>query len=161
MNYPDPETVPPIWQIGDVILDRYEVQQIFTDGGMGLVYRVHHRGWGMALAVKSPKPKFFQTAAQIESFEREAETWVNLGLHPHIVSCYYVRRLGGIPRIFAELENTLGKRREPRHPPRICFSHQNTPIPHSHHSCSTQSPFAATPSAAKKENYGASTGRNG
>ena len=102
MTYTDPETVPPVWQIGDVILDRYEVQQIFTSGGIVLVYRVHDRGWGMALAVKSPRPEFLKTAEQIESFEREAETWVNLGLHPHIVSCYYVRRLGGIPRIFAE-----------------------------------------------------------
>ncbi len=102
MNYTDPETVPPVWQIGDVILDRYEVQQIFTSGGMGLVYRADHRGWGMALAVKSPRPEFLQTTGQIESFEREAETWVNLGLHPHIVNCYHVRRLGAIPRIFAE-----------------------------------------------------------
>jgi WD40 repeat protein len=102
MNYTDPETIPPVWQVGDVILDRYEVRQVFTSGGMGLVYRVHHRDWGMALAVKSPRPEFLQTAEQIESFEREAETWVNLGLHPHIVSCYYIRRLGGIPRIFAE-----------------------------------------------------------
>ena len=82
MNYTDPETIPPVWQIGYVILDRYEVQQIFTNGGMGLVYRADHRGWGMALAVKSPRPEFLQTAEQIESFEREAETWVNLGLHP-------------------------------------------------------------------------------
>ena len=102
MTHTDPETIPPVWQIGDVILDRYEVRQIFTSGGMGLVYRVHHRGWNMALAVKSPRPEFLQTEPQIESFQREAETWVNLGLHPHIVSCYYVRRLGGIPRIFAE-----------------------------------------------------------
>ncbi len=102
MTYTDPETVPPVWQVGDVILDRYEVRRIFTDGGMGLVYRVHHRGWGMALAVKSPRPEFLQSGQQIESFEREAETWVNLGLHPHIVSCYYIRCLGGIPRIFAE-----------------------------------------------------------
>src|SRR5262249_54131232 len=41
-------------------------------------------------------------AGAAENFEREAETWVNLGLHPHAVSCYYVRRLGGIPRVFAE-----------------------------------------------------------
>ena len=27
---------------------------------------------------------------------------MNLGLHPHVVSCYYVRQLGGIPRIFME-----------------------------------------------------------
>ncbi len=42
MNYNDPENMPPVWQIGAVILDRYEVKQVFTGGGMGLVYRVHH-----------------------------------------------------------------------------------------------------------------------
>lgn len=102
MNYSDPENVSPIWKIGDLILDRYEIKQIFTGGGMGLVYRVHHRDWSMDLAVKSPRPEFFQTQQQIENFEREAESWVSLGLHPHIASCYYVRRLGGIPRIFAD-----------------------------------------------------------
>jgi len=102
MNHSDPENVPAVWQIGDVILDRYEVKQVFTGGGMGLVYRVHHRDWAMDMAVKSPRPEFFQSQQHIENFEREAETWVNLGLHPHTVSCYYVRRLGGIPRIFTE-----------------------------------------------------------
>ena len=28
---------------------------------------------------------------------------MDLGLHPHIVTCYYVRHLGGVPRVFAEL----------------------------------------------------------
>ena len=102
MNYSDSDSVPAVWQVGDIILDLYEVREVFTGGGMGLVYRVHHRGWNMDLAVKSPRPEFFQHATHVENFEREAETWVNLRLHPHIVSCYYVRRLGGIPRIFAE-----------------------------------------------------------
>ncbi len=102
MNYSDQEQVPSIWQIGDVILDKYAVRAIFTSGGMGLVYRAYHKDWDMDMAVKSPRPEFFQTEEQASNFEREAETWVNLGLHPHIVSCFYVRRLGGIPRIFAE-----------------------------------------------------------
>jgi serine/threonine protein kinase len=102
MNYDDPDKVPAIWEVGDVILGLYEVRDVFTGGGMGLVYRVYHRNWNMDLAVKSPRPEFFQSEEQIENFEQEAETWVSLGLHPHIVSCYYVRRLGGIPRIFAE-----------------------------------------------------------
>ena len=102
MNYDNPATVPAVWQIGDVILEKYEVKEVFTGGGMGLVYRVHHRDWNMDLAVKSPRPEFFQTKQHVENFEREAETWVNLGLHPHTVSCFYVRRLGGIPRIFSE-----------------------------------------------------------
>jgi len=94
--------VPLEWHKGDVILDLYEVKQVFTSGGMGLVYRVHHRNWNIDLAVKSPRPEYFQTQTHKETFIREAETWVDLGLHPHTVSCYYVRTLGGIPRVFAE-----------------------------------------------------------
>ena len=90
------------WKVGDVILDLYEVKHVFEGGGMGLVYRVHHRGWNTDLAVKSPRSDYFKTEAQKEKFTRECETWINLGLHPHIVSCHYVRTLGGIPRVFAE-----------------------------------------------------------
>jgi WD40 repeat protein/serine/threonine protein kinase len=105
MKYSDPESVPAVWNVGDTILDRYEVRQVFTGGGMGLVYRIRHLDWNIDLAVKSPRPEFFRSQQQTENFEREAETWVNLGLHPHIVSCYHIRRLGGIPRIFAEFVN--------------------------------------------------------
>jgi WD40 repeat protein len=90
------------WKPGDVILDLYEVREVFTSGGRGLVYRVRHRGWNMDLAVKCPRPEFFQSEQDKADFEQEAETWVKLGLHPHLVTCYYVRRLGGIPRVFAE-----------------------------------------------------------
>ncbi len=94
--------VPLEWQVGDTILDLYEVKDVFTSGGMGLVYRVHHRGWGLDLAVKCPRQEYFRSDAQRQDFAREAETWVSLGLHPHIVACHYVRNLGGIPRVFAE-----------------------------------------------------------
>jgi WD40 repeat protein/serine/threonine protein kinase len=90
------------WQVGETILDTYEVRHIFTSGGMGLVYRVHHRGWNIDLALKSPRAEIFSSTSGKESFVREAETWVDLGLHPHIVSCYYVRNLDEIPRVFAE-----------------------------------------------------------
>jgi serine/threonine protein kinase len=94
--------VPEVWHVGDVILDQYEVTGKLGEGGMGTVYKVHHRDWHTDLAVKSPKPEIFAKAGGKENFIREAETWVNLGLHPHTVSCYYVRTLGGIPRLFAE-----------------------------------------------------------
>ena len=90
------------WKAGDVILDTYEVKQVHEGGGMGLVYRVHHKGWNLDLAVKSPRAEYFQSETQKENFIRECETWINLGLHPHIVSCHYVRTLGGVPRVFAE-----------------------------------------------------------
>jgi WD40 repeat protein/serine/threonine protein kinase/DNA-directed RNA polymerase subunit RPC12/RpoP len=90
------------WVDGDVILGIYEVRGLLGEGGMGKVYKAHHLGWDVDIAVKSPRPQEIRKPGAAENFEREAETWVNLGLHPNIVSCYYVRRLGGLPRVFAE-----------------------------------------------------------
>jgi WD40 repeat protein len=89
------------WQEGDVILDTYEVKHIFDQGAMGLVYRVHHRGWNIDLAMKSPRAEIIAKYGE-EDFIREANAWVELGLHPHIVSCYYVRKIDELPRVFAE-----------------------------------------------------------
>ena len=96
-----------LWNVGDLILGVYEVKPIadgvpHAEGGVGVVHRVYHREWDMDLAVKSPKPQFFQTEHGKRSYEQEAQTWVELGLHPNIVTCYLVRRIGGIPRLFAE-----------------------------------------------------------
>ncbi|GHO79546.1 hypothetical protein KSD_73170 [Ktedonobacter sp. SOSP1-85] len=90
------------WRVGNCILNLYDVTAILGEGGMGKVYKVHHREWLMDLAVKSPRIAIFAKEDGKASFIREAETWINLGLHPHIVSCYYVRTMGDIPRIFAE-----------------------------------------------------------
>ncbi len=69
---------------------------------MGKVFRVHHTTWNVDLAMKQPHAKLFETEAQKQNFIRECEAWINLGLHPHIVSCYYVREIDGTPNIFAE-----------------------------------------------------------
>ncbi len=90
------------WQIGETILDLYTVKGILGVGGMGTVYRVYHKHWQIDLAVKTLLPKLMHKKIARENFEREAETWVNLGLSPHTVCCYYVRILDGIPRVFSE-----------------------------------------------------------
>lgn len=97
------ETVAPVeWKVGDTILGIYEVTGLLGQGGFGKVYKVHHKSWNMDLAVKSPLPELFTDEEAVAKFIREAETWVNLNLHPNIVQCHYVRTIGGIPRIFAE-----------------------------------------------------------
>jgi WD40 repeat protein/serine/threonine protein kinase len=102
---------PDNWKIGNVILDTYEVLPVTEDGiqktchesgGMGKVYKVRNRDWDMDMAVKVPRAKFFENASQKENFVRECHAWMDLGLHPHIVSCGFVRILGGIPCVFAE-----------------------------------------------------------
>ncbi|MBW4493668.1 MAG: serine/threonine protein kinase [Oscillatoria princeps RMCB-10] len=90
------------WNVGDVILNLYQVTGSLGEGSFGKVCKVRHLGWNIDLAVKIPKPEAVAAAGGVENFEREAETWVNLGLHPHTVSCYYVRRIDGNPLVFAE-----------------------------------------------------------
>ena len=90
------------WQKGQVLLDTYQVVGKLGQGGMGRVYRVHHNSWNMDLAVKQPLASIFTKPKGKADFIREAETWVDLGLHPHITSCYYVRTIQDIPLIFVE-----------------------------------------------------------
>ena len=69
---------------------------------MGAVYLVHHRGWDMDLAVKRPHADILQAAGGTERFIREAETWVNLPMHPNVVTAHYVRTVFGVPMVFAD-----------------------------------------------------------
>ena len=88
----------------DRILDTYEVMSDPILGGMGSVWRVYHRSWDVDLAMKRPQPRFFAEAGEQRKAEfiAECENWIDLGLHPNIVSCYYVRDIGGVPTIFSE-----------------------------------------------------------
>ena len=89
---------------GNTVLDTYKVLSDAISGGMGSVWRVHHNSWNTDLAMKRPQPRFFTEGGdkRKEQFIKECENWINLGLHPNIVSCYYVRELGGVPTIFSE-----------------------------------------------------------
>ena len=90
------------WPLGTLLLGLYEIRGVHRGGGMGLVYRVHHLKWDIDLALKQPRAAFFKTSQQIQTFRTECDTWVRLGLHPHIASCYYVRLHDGVPLVFAE-----------------------------------------------------------
>lgn len=89
---------------GDEILETYRVISDAFLGGMGSVWCVHHLNWDEDLAMKRPQPRFFAEGSRRrkEAFIAECENWINLGLHPNIVSCYYVREIGGVPTIFSE-----------------------------------------------------------
>ncbi len=87
---------------GATLLSLYTVESDAFVGGMGQVFRVHHTGWKVDLAMKQPKKELFRDEKQKEAFIGECDHWIKLGLHPHIVSCYYVREIDGIPSIFAE-----------------------------------------------------------
>lgn len=91
-------------RVDDEFLQTYKVTSDAVHGGMGSVWRVRHMNWNVELAMKRPQPRYFAegSAHKKEVFIRECENWINLGLHPGIVSCYYVREIGGVPSIFSE-----------------------------------------------------------
>lgn len=74
------------WKKGDVIEGLYEVFGSAA-GGMGKVYFVFHRLWKMMLAIKTPLRAAVKNEARLLRFLREAELWVDLGLHPNIATC--------------------------------------------------------------------------
>ena len=90
------------WQPGELIANLYEVKAHLGAGAFGDVYRVHHRGWNLDIAMKAPNSEVLGDPDRVQRIVQECETWVALGLHPHLVSCFYVRILEGIPLIFME-----------------------------------------------------------
>lgn len=109
----EPETE---WHIGDIIENLYEVRGI-RHGGMGAVYIVRHRRWNTMMAVKSLHHRLREHEEDRALFVKEAETWIDIGFHPNIAACYYVRNINDSPRIFIEhvdggsITEWLGRRR--------------------------------------------------
>lgn len=90
------------WKPGDVIANGLEIVDLIGQGGMGVVWRVHHREWNRELAVKMPLPALVGSPTARDRFLREAETWIDLGVHPHIVQCWFVKDISGLPSLFLD-----------------------------------------------------------
>ncbi len=89
------------WPVGTIIENLYEVTDI-KYGGMGEVYVVRHLRWNTMLAVKSLYHRLRANKEDRALFVKEAETWIDIGFHPNIAACYYVRNIQDSPRIFIE-----------------------------------------------------------
>lgn len=89
------------WPVGTLVEGRYEVRG-GVRGGMGSVAFVFDRELGIPLAVKTPAPGVHASDAGRARFLREAEAWIALGLHPNVCTAFFVRHVGGLPRLFIE-----------------------------------------------------------
>ncbi|MEW6220776.1 MAG: serine/threonine-protein kinase, partial [Thermodesulfobacteriota bacterium] len=91
----------PAWEPGAVVLGRYQVESVL-EGGMGRVAIARHLGWGVRMAIKSPRPEVLADREGVERILKEAHAWVQMGMHPHVAYCYYVLTIGGAPCLFIE-----------------------------------------------------------
>lgn len=89
-------------QVGDLIDGKYAVAAVYTNGGMGIVYKVYQASWQINMAMKCPRAELFKEEIQKKTFVAECETWMKLGVHPNIVTCYYVADVDSVPAVFAE-----------------------------------------------------------
>src|SRR5947209_10892529 len=71
--------------VGEVIADRYELEEAVDHGGMSSVYRGHDRLLERTVALKVLHPHFGDDAEYVERFRREARAVAQLS-HPNIVT---------------------------------------------------------------------------
>jgi serine/threonine-protein kinase len=86
--------------VGELVLDRYVIESLIGQGGMGEVYRARHQTLGMPVAIKTitgaASPELTQR------FTREAQLLARVR-HPNVVSILDVgRTLGGTPCMVME-----------------------------------------------------------
>ncbi len=91
----------PEWRPGEVIMDRYRVEEVLS-GAMGRVYICEHLGWGIRMAIKSPRPEVLADREGMQRIIKEANGWIRMGMHPNIAACYYVLAIERVPHLFIE-----------------------------------------------------------
>ena len=71
-------------QVGDLLDDKYLVEALLGQGGMGAVFRATHVHTGRVVAVKVIVPAYARDESFLRRFEREARAAGSLR-HPNIV----------------------------------------------------------------------------
>lgn len=61
------------YRLGQVLAELYRIEERLGYGGMGEVWKVHHLGWGIPLAMKEPRPEWLRDAQGRQAFQRERE----------------------------------------------------------------------------------------
>jgi WD40 repeat protein len=86
---------------GAVVGDRYEIRRVLGDGPAYRVYVARHRPWNIDVVLKVWRGETALSVAAPE-LAAAAQRWTELGVHPHVVYCHYVERIGERPVVVVE-----------------------------------------------------------
>src|SRR3954449_1345783 len=71
--------------VGDLVADRYELEELVGTGGMSSVFRAHDRMLDRKVALKVLHEQYTEDEEYVERFRREARSVAQLS-HPNIVT---------------------------------------------------------------------------
>jgi serine/threonine protein kinase len=87
--------------VGELIAERYELEELVGRGGMSSVYRAHDLLLDRRVAIKVLHERYLEDEDYVERFRREARAAAQLG-HPNIVTVIDRGRSGGCEYIVFE-----------------------------------------------------------
>ncbi len=93
--------------VGDVVADRYRIDAVLGEGGMGIVYRAEHLHLRKRFAIKVLLPEWTSIPDVVARFEREAVAAGNIQ-SPHVVAATDFGRLPG-GSFFLAMEHVDGR----------------------------------------------------
>lgn len=73
---------------------KYEILSKLGEGGFGIVYLVYSRETDNFYALKTFRDEYIADLKARDRFRKEAQTWVDLGLHQHLVRAEFVDEVG-------------------------------------------------------------------
>ncbi len=91
-----------LYQKGDVIGGKYEIQNTLGKGGFGIVHLVRVRGTGDLCALKTFRDELLASPAARIAFQKEALVWVGIEEHPYILTARWVDEFSG--RLFVQMD---------------------------------------------------------
>ena len=74
--------------VGTVIADRYRIESILGEGGMGRVYRARHVRVPREAAIKVLRRALIADTYAVAAFNREARNAASVGDHPNVAAVY-------------------------------------------------------------------------
>ena len=92
--------------VGDVIAGKYEITDLIGEGGMGSVYKAHHKLTGKKVAMKWMLPELAENEDAVQRFLREAQAAGRID-HKNVVDIYDVGQEDGA--YFLVMEYLIGE----------------------------------------------------
>jgi serine/threonine protein kinase len=80
----------------------YEVARVIGRGGFGLVYLAYSHELKKIVALKTFREELFRDTQARLRFRQEAEIWVAFGIHPYIVTAFFVEEINHQPYLVME-----------------------------------------------------------